>query len=193
MDFKNITFKGKFRDYQQRVLDNSDKYLKDGKINIVAAPGSGKTVQSFYSQPYSVPTLPPEYEEIRCVSTNLGLYSLKKDGKYGMAWIPIGWPEAQMVTDCRWSTPLTLTEMCAKVVGGENAVPAELPPYSPPIIDNSVKLLDGVLTWKGQRYPLPDWETARRAGANGDSLEIVGDRVLATVHINPWNSYNAVE
>ncbi|MBR4305645.1 MAG: DEAD/DEAH box helicase family protein, partial [Ruminiclostridium sp.] len=44
MDFKNITFKGKFRDYQQRVLDNSDKYLKDGKINIVAAPGSGKTV-----------------------------------------------------------------------------------------------------------------------------------------------------
>ena len=154
--------------------------------------GGGKTVQSFYSQPYSVPTLPPEYEEIRCVSTNLGLYSLKKDGKYGMAWIPIGWPEAQMVTDCRWSTPLTLTEMCAKVVGGENAVPTELPPYSPPIIDNSVKLLDGVLTWKGQRYPLPDWETARRAGANGDSLEIVGDRVLATVHINPWNSYNAV-
>jgi len=42
--FNNIHFKGKFRDYQQRVLDNADKYLKDGKINIVAAPGSGKTV-----------------------------------------------------------------------------------------------------------------------------------------------------
>lgn len=42
--FKNIRFSGTFRDYQQRVLDNADKYLKDGKINIVAAPGSGKTV-----------------------------------------------------------------------------------------------------------------------------------------------------
>ena len=42
--FNNIHFKGNFRDYQQRVLDNADKYLKDGKINIVAAPGSGKTV-----------------------------------------------------------------------------------------------------------------------------------------------------
>ena len=42
--FKNVNFKGKFRDYQQRVLDNANKYLKDGKINIVAAPGSGKTV-----------------------------------------------------------------------------------------------------------------------------------------------------
>ncbi|MBQ7337926.1 MAG: DEAD/DEAH box helicase family protein [Clostridia bacterium] len=42
--FKNIQFRGTFRDYQQRVLDNADKYLKDGKINIVAAPGSGKTV-----------------------------------------------------------------------------------------------------------------------------------------------------
>ena len=42
--FENIRFRGAFRDYQQRVIDNSDKYLKDGKINIVAAPGSGKTV-----------------------------------------------------------------------------------------------------------------------------------------------------
>lgn len=42
--FEKTHFKGKFRDYQQRVLDNADKYLKDGKINIVAAPGSGKTV-----------------------------------------------------------------------------------------------------------------------------------------------------
>ncbi|MBQ4560225.1 MAG: DEAD/DEAH box helicase family protein [Tyzzerella sp.] len=43
-NFANICFKGEFRDYQQRVLNNADKYLKDGKINIVAAPGSGKTV-----------------------------------------------------------------------------------------------------------------------------------------------------
>ena len=42
--FEHIHFKGKFRDYQQRVLDNANKYLRDGKINIVAAPGSGKTV-----------------------------------------------------------------------------------------------------------------------------------------------------
>ena len=42
--FKGIQFKGEFRSYQQRVLDNVDKYLEDRKINIVAAPGSGKTV-----------------------------------------------------------------------------------------------------------------------------------------------------
>lgn len=44
MNFENIEFHGTFRDYQQRVLDNANKYLKDGKINIVAAPGSGKTI-----------------------------------------------------------------------------------------------------------------------------------------------------
>ena len=44
MNFNNISFKGFFRDYQQRVLDNSSKFLVDGKINIVAAPGSGKTI-----------------------------------------------------------------------------------------------------------------------------------------------------
>lgn len=42
--FQNVHFKCNFRDYHQRVLDNPDEYLKDGKINIVAAPGSGKTV-----------------------------------------------------------------------------------------------------------------------------------------------------
>lgn len=42
--FDNINFKGVFRGYQQKVLDNSSKYLFDKKINIVAAPGSGKTV-----------------------------------------------------------------------------------------------------------------------------------------------------
>lgn len=43
-NFEKVLFKGQFRDYQQRILDNADKYLKDGKLNIVAAPGSGKTV-----------------------------------------------------------------------------------------------------------------------------------------------------
>lgn len=42
--FEKVHFRGSFRNYQQRVLDNADKYLADGKINIVAAPGSGKTV-----------------------------------------------------------------------------------------------------------------------------------------------------
>lgn len=42
--FKGIQFKGEFRSYQQKVLDHVDRYLEDGKINIVAAPGSGKTV-----------------------------------------------------------------------------------------------------------------------------------------------------
>lgn len=40
----DVHFKGTFSDFQKRVLDNAGKYLKDGKINIVAAPGSGKTV-----------------------------------------------------------------------------------------------------------------------------------------------------
>ncbi|MDY0276988.1 MAG: DEAD/DEAH box helicase family protein [Acholeplasma sp.] len=37
-------FKGQFRTYQKRVLDNASSYLDDGKIHIVAAPGSGKTI-----------------------------------------------------------------------------------------------------------------------------------------------------
>ena len=43
-DFSLISFKWTFRDYQQKVLDNADNHLKDRKIHIVAAPGSGKTV-----------------------------------------------------------------------------------------------------------------------------------------------------
>lgn len=42
--FEKVKFKGTFRDYQKRILDNANTYLDDGKINIVAAPGSGKTV-----------------------------------------------------------------------------------------------------------------------------------------------------
>jgi len=40
----DLKFKGKFRIYQTEVLDNAEKYLGNKKINIVAAPGSGKTV-----------------------------------------------------------------------------------------------------------------------------------------------------
>lgn len=43
-DFSKVSFKWTFRDYQQAVLDNSKKHLKDGRIHIVAAPGSGKTI-----------------------------------------------------------------------------------------------------------------------------------------------------
>ena len=38
-----LSFKGKWREYQARVLTESESYLKDGKIHIVAAPGAGKT------------------------------------------------------------------------------------------------------------------------------------------------------
>ncbi len=38
-----LQFHGTWRTYQKRVLDNGEKYLADGKIHIVAAPGSGKT------------------------------------------------------------------------------------------------------------------------------------------------------
>ena len=43
-DFSKIRFKWTFRDYQKAVLDNSQKHLKDKRIHIVAAPGSGKTI-----------------------------------------------------------------------------------------------------------------------------------------------------
>ena len=36
-------FKGTWRRYQARVLQNAGRYLRDGKVHIVAAPGSGKT------------------------------------------------------------------------------------------------------------------------------------------------------
>jgi superfamily II DNA or RNA helicase len=39
----SINFKGEFRDYQEVVLEHAEQYLKDGKVHIVAAPGSGKT------------------------------------------------------------------------------------------------------------------------------------------------------
>ncbi len=42
-DMGFLEFKGKWRTYQERVLKNADRYLADGKIHIVAAPGSGKT------------------------------------------------------------------------------------------------------------------------------------------------------
>lgn len=38
-----LQFKGTWRSYQARVLKNTDRYMSDGKIHIVAAPGSGKT------------------------------------------------------------------------------------------------------------------------------------------------------
>ena len=40
----NITFKYTYRPYQQKVLDEVEKYIDDGKIHIVAAPGAGKTI-----------------------------------------------------------------------------------------------------------------------------------------------------
>lgn len=44
MNYDNILqFKGTWRTYQARVLDRAEHYVRDGKIHIVAAPGSGKT------------------------------------------------------------------------------------------------------------------------------------------------------
>lgn len=44
MNYQNILqFKGTWRKYQARVLENATKYLQDGRVHIVAAPGSGKT------------------------------------------------------------------------------------------------------------------------------------------------------
>ena len=44
MNYEGILeFKGTWRKYQARVLEHADRYMSDGKIHIVAAPGSGKT------------------------------------------------------------------------------------------------------------------------------------------------------
>ena len=42
--FEDVKFNGVFRSYQQQILNHAGKYLEDGRINIVAAPGSGKTI-----------------------------------------------------------------------------------------------------------------------------------------------------
>ena len=41
---EKIKFKYSWRPYQAKVLQEVDKYVDDKRINIVAAPGSGKTV-----------------------------------------------------------------------------------------------------------------------------------------------------
>lgn len=38
-----LEFRGEWRSYQKRVLDHFLEYKRDGKVHIVAAPGSGKT------------------------------------------------------------------------------------------------------------------------------------------------------
>jgi len=38
-----LKFKGTWREYQQRVLDELEPFLDDNKLNVVAAPGAGKT------------------------------------------------------------------------------------------------------------------------------------------------------
>lgn len=38
-----LHFKGEWRSYQKRILDNLDYHLRDKKLHIVAAPGAGKT------------------------------------------------------------------------------------------------------------------------------------------------------
>lgn len=44
MNYENILqFKGTWRKYQARVLESASNYLQDGRVHIVAAPGSGKT------------------------------------------------------------------------------------------------------------------------------------------------------
>ena len=44
MDYTNILkFKYTWRNYQARVLANANEYIKDNRVHIVAAPGSGKT------------------------------------------------------------------------------------------------------------------------------------------------------
>jgi superfamily II DNA or RNA helicase len=41
---ENVTFKGKWRPYQARVLSELEEHLDDDRLHVVAAPGSGKTL-----------------------------------------------------------------------------------------------------------------------------------------------------
>lgn len=41
---KDMNFKGNWRDYQARVLEEMDEHLADDRLHVVAAPGAGKTV-----------------------------------------------------------------------------------------------------------------------------------------------------
>lgn len=41
---QDIKFKYSWRPYQANVLEKVKKHIRDNKIHIVAAPGSGKTV-----------------------------------------------------------------------------------------------------------------------------------------------------
>lgn len=43
MPFETLTFRYRWRPYQQRVLDAIDQHLDDARLHIVAAPGAGKT------------------------------------------------------------------------------------------------------------------------------------------------------
>lgn len=40
----DMNFKGNWRDYQARVLEEMDEHFGDGRLHVVAAPGAGKTV-----------------------------------------------------------------------------------------------------------------------------------------------------
>ncbi len=40
----NVSFKGKWRPYQARVLSELEEHLDDNRLHVVAAPGSGKTL-----------------------------------------------------------------------------------------------------------------------------------------------------
>jgi|SRR5262245_26907037 len=40
----DVRFRASWRDYQIRVLDELKNHIKDGRLHVVAAPGSGKTV-----------------------------------------------------------------------------------------------------------------------------------------------------
>lgn len=41
---ERMHFRGKWRDYQARALDERDEHFGDGRLHVVAAPGAGKTI-----------------------------------------------------------------------------------------------------------------------------------------------------
>ena len=108
--FDNVKFKGTFRDYQKRVLDNAEKYLLNKKINIVAAPGSGKTMLA-----KSFPSILPDmtFDEALEV-TKIHSVSGTLDSKQGI------------VLSRPFRAPHHTTTTVTMVGGGRNSKPGEV-------------------------------------------------------------------
>lgn len=78
MDYSRImSFRGKWRNYQARVLKNADRYIRDGRIHIVAAPVSAVCRHLSGYRNSSGPTLPKS--SFACSETASARHCMRRD------------------------------------------------------------------------------------------------------------------